>query len=300
MNDELARAATAAELPPGAEAPREILLMPAGEIPTRPHDGRAPWRNPDADAVVAATRQLGADLPVDYEHQTDHAAENGQAAPAAGWIKRVFARAGAVWGDVEWTGRAKAHIEAREYRFISPTFVYHRQTRVVQRIDRAALTNNPAFYMRAIASTQPETETDMDLAKLRKALGLPDDAPEEKILAAATAASASAAALAQDAKAEEIETAVAAAKAVTGDVDPSKFVPRDERGEQRVGIDFNPSGDPTIAGLKRRAAELIDAVDAIEAAGETAGEIARLKALAMTEIESAAMWAVKAAARTKG
>ena len=69
-------------------------------------------------------------------------------------------------------------------------------------------------------------------------------------------------------------------------------------GDSRVGIDFNPSGSKTIADLKRRAADFIDAVDAIELLGEAPGEIARLKALAMTEIESAAMWAVKAAARS--
>ena len=69
-------------------------------------------------------------------------------------------------------------------------------------------------------------------------------------------------------------------------------------GETRVDVDFNPSGSKTIADLKRRAAYFIDAVNAIELPGEAPGEIARLKALAMTEIESAAMWAVKAAARS--
>ena len=65
-------------------------------------------------------------------------------------------------------------------------------------------------------------------------------------------------------------------------------------GNSRVGIDFNPSGSETIADIKRRAAELIDAIDVIQ----PPGEIARLKALAMTEIESAAMRAVMAAARS--
>lgn len=68
-------------------------------------------------------------------------------------------------------------------------------------------------------------------------------------------------------------------------------------GETRVGVDFNPSGDPDIADIKRRAAELIDAVDALPA---PTGEAARVRAIAMTEIEGAAMWVVKAAARAKG
>ena len=66
-------------------------------------------------------------------------------------------------------------------------------------------------------------------------------------------------------------------------------------GESRVGIDFNPSGDLEIAGIKRKAADLIDAVNALPA---PTGEAARVRAVAMTEIEGAAMWAVKAAARS--
>ena len=77
------------------------------------------------------------------------------------------------------------------------------------------------------------------------------------------------------------------------------------KGEYRVGINFNPSADDTVGRIKSMAAALIDFIDGIPVLGaETeaqlvrSAEVARLKALAMTEIESAAMWAVKAA--TKG
>ena len=66
------------------------------------------------------------------------------------------------------------------------------------------------------------------------------------------------------------------------------------KGEFRVGIDFNPSGDDLVNRIKRAAADLIDLVDEIAA---TDSERERLKALAQTEIESAAMWAVKAATK---
>lgn len=59
---------------------------------------------------------------IDYEHQTDHTSENGQPAPAAGWIRELDVRGGALWGRVEWTAKAAASIAAREYRYISPTF----------------------------------------------------------------------------------------------------------------------------------------------------------------------------------
>ena len=263
-----ARATTASELPAGADAPREILLLPAGEIPTRPHDGRSAWRNPDPAGVVRATRELALDLPIDYEHQTERSRENGQAAPAAGWIKRVFERAGAVWGEVEWTERAAEMIKAREYRFISPAFQYEKATRVVRRLLGAGLTNDPAMFMRAIANRNPREETSMDLAKLRKALGLAETATEAEIVAAATAAAAAqtalgtvataigaggdaeptavatavsamatsrkaiakAAGLAEDASSDDVEQAVKTAKASASAnaPDPAAFVPRAE------------------------------------------------------------------------
>ena len=76
------------------------------------------------------------------------------------------------------------------------------------------------------------------------------------------------------------------------------------KGEYRVGINFNPSGDDHVGKIKRQAAHLIDLiesvplpdVDSLESAMHS-NDVARLKALAQTEIESAAMWAVKAATK---
>lgn len=71
------------------------------------------------------------------------------------------------------------------------------------------------------------------------------------------------------------------------------------KGEYRVGIAFNPSNDDTVGRIKRAAADLIDMIEAIpsDRASERGNEVGRLKALAQTEIESAAMWAVKAATK---
>ena len=73
------------------------------------------------------------------------------------------------------------------------------------------------------------------------------------------------------------------------------------KGEYRVGINFNPSADDTVAKLKRAAADLIDLIDQIpgDVTRDLRGsEVARLKALAQTEVESAAMWAVKATTKS--
>jgi hypothetical protein len=70
-------------------------------------------------------------------------------------------------------------------------------------------------------------------------------------------------------------------------------------GEYRVGKSFNPSNDLTVARIKEKAAALIDEIDqiTIDPGRIDIGEVARCKAIAMTEIESAAMWAVKAATK---
>lgn len=183
------RALAAASHLPAGSAPGRIMLLPAGRLETRLHDGREPWNNLDAAAVVAATRALGGELPIDYEHQGELSKKNGQPAPAAGWIKRVYAEAGAVWGEVEWTARAAAMIEAKEYRFVSPVFTFNKQTRDVTGIVGAALTNDPALVAlseRALARADP-TEEDMDLDGLRAALKLQPDATLAQIRAAAKA-----------------------------------------------------------------------------------------------------------------
>jgi len=76
------------------------------------------------------------------------------------------------------------------------------------------------------------------------------------------------------------------------------------KGAYRVGISFNPSGNATVDQIKRMAADLIDFIEEIEgpyvAEFDTAiqsREIARLKAMAQTDIETAAMHAVKAATK---
>jgi hypothetical protein len=67
------------------------------------------------------------------------------------------------------------------------------------------------------------------------------------------------------------------------------------KGESRVGIDFNPSGNSQVDEIKRMAADLIDYIDGIDDSGS--GEIRRCKAEAETSAEAASMWAVKAATK---
>jgi phage I-like protein len=150
-----------------------VHLLPAGTFSGR--DGRGPYQLADATAVMNASREHSgrAHMAIDYDHQIDYAGKNGAPAPAAGWIKALQARADGIWGLVEWTERAAAHLAKREYRYLSPVF-NHTGGGNVTRLLRAALTNNPNLdQLTALASM----ENTMDkTSELRRLLALPDDA----------------------------------------------------------------------------------------------------------------------------
>jgi phage I-like protein len=174
----MALASTDTEL----QAEQWIHLLPAGEF--RARDGRGPWMLSDADAVILASAAYAGlkTIPVDYDHQIDNAIKNGQPAPAAGWIKRLESRADGLWGLVEWTEKAMAHLSAKEYRYLSPVFNFTPNGKVT-RVLRAALTNNPALELTALASAQATDAPAPDtLVELRGLLGLADDADMAAII----------------------------------------------------------------------------------------------------------------------
>lgn len=65
-------------------------------------------------------------------------------------------------------------------------------------------------------------------------------------------------------------------------------------GEKAVGLTFNPSGDPTVEAIKRKCADLIDEIHELRR-NQPNEEIARMASIAITELQTAQMWAVKAA-----
>jgi phage I-like protein len=160
-----------------------IHMMPAGEFSAR--DGRGPWTLRNTDAVIAASTAYAGDnqIPVDYEHQIDMAVKNGQPVPA-GWIKQLQARADGLWGLVEWTEKARAYLASKEYRYLSPVF-NHAPSGEITRVLRAALTNNPALELTALANAQVANPQAIDpLSELRSLLGLAADADMPTIIQA--------------------------------------------------------------------------------------------------------------------
>ena len=96
-----------------------------------------------------------------------------------------------IWAKVEWTPAAKAQIEAKEYRYISPVFATTPDG-LVLRIMHASLTNNPNLELTAVASadvkqtTKQEKTMNANLLAIASALGLNEPKDEAEIVAHAS------------------------------------------------------------------------------------------------------------------
>lgn len=69
-------------------------------------------------------------------------------------------------------------------------------------------------------------------------------------------------------------------------------------GERAVGLSFNPSSNPKVDELKKAAAAFIDLCNDMRTATDDAkpdADVARMASVAITEAQTAQMWAVKAA-----
>lgn len=64
-------------------------------------------------------------------------------------------------------------------------------------------------------------------------------------------------------------------------------------GEKAVGITFNPSGDEKVQQIKQLSANLIDLLNDLRIETQDK-EVARMLSVAITEAQTAQMWAVKA------
>lgn len=64
-------------------------------------------------------------------------------------------------------------------------------------------------------------------------------------------------------------------------------------GQKAVGLTFNPSGDDAVATCKQSFATAIDQMDSLRTASGSQ-EQRRFASIAITELQGAQMWAVKA------
>jgi hypothetical protein len=64
-------------------------------------------------------------------------------------------------------------------------------------------------------------------------------------------------------------------------------------GEKACGVSFNPGGNETVAVIKAKFADIVDELNDIRN-DTTDCEVARMLSIAITESQTAQMWAVKA------
>lgn len=190
-----------------ATATGAVQVLPAGPFKGRtgrPGPGKT-WEVKQGPALAALLNARHAEpnaaMNFDYDHQTMLAPQNGQKALASGWA-RVFEwrdGAGLFAVDQAWTPVAKAHIDADEYRYVSPVINFDPDSGEVIDLQHVSLTNFPDVMqlgavqeavaaLNALSLSSNHQENDLTLlASLLLALGLPNETTETAALTAVTA-----------------------------------------------------------------------------------------------------------------
>ena len=176
--------------------PGEFQVLPAGRIDMKGY-GSATLDEAGATAIIAEFARRGLDMVIDYEHQT---LKDSQA-PAAGWIKALtWKGADGLWAVVDWTRQASNYLVNREYRYFSPVVLIEEASGRIVAMLNVALTNMPRIdNLKPLVAkwnltgdgepaSQNKAKEIVMIEKLRKLLGLADDAGEDKVLEAATLA----------------------------------------------------------------------------------------------------------------
>lgn len=232
----------------GELAPETITLIPApgpdGFV--RGVDGRA-WRLTQPARVVAAFNRKRA---ITENHAGRLAAPRGESSPAFGWIDGVREEGGAIVGDVSWTPRGDAALNAREYRYFSPEFEWDTDSSEILALVGGSVVNDPNFTQLALNAEHTE-EPPMSLLAICAALSLASTADESACVTAINAIKA------------EKQTALNAAQ----QPDPTKFAPREEL---NVALNRATTAETQIAELRKTQTEgeIVQLVDQAQAAGK--------------------------------
>lgn len=167
----------------------EFQAMPYGEY-QHPVYGKI---NFNQDVATQAAENVnnkvrGTDLDIDYDHKQ-------YGGEAAGWVKHAEARTDGLYLTVEWTKKAAKLIKDKAYRYFSPEFSdewEHPKTKVKHKnvLFGGGITNRP--FLKDILplnmselfeeqTNQHQEGNGMDPKKLRKLLGLPEDATDAQV-----------------------------------------------------------------------------------------------------------------------
>ncbi len=221
--------------------PGWVELVPAGKVTGR--DGRG-WENGNPQAVIERFLNSGVDLPIDVEHATELKAPKGEPAPAAGWVKGLEARDGAIWGRVEWNQTGQDLVGGKAYRYLSPVILYDRKSGEIAGLTSVGLTNRPNLHLSALNQQgesspqgQDPEENSMDMKVLLAAVGLPETATEAEAL---------------NAIGKLKSDLASAANSSAASADLAKFVPR---GDYDAALARATNAEAVLAEQKRIALE---------------------------------------------
>lgn len=223
---------------PADGSPLTVQLSPFGEFVL--HDGGKMngcvqhCSREAFEAMVANWKAAGSpDILVDV----DHASATGGSTEAAAWAKNLRVDDTGLCADFELTPRGKELIGGKQYRFVSPGWSLGKDGTPLA-LCSVGLTNRPNLPVKPVVNSgdaggrdpddpneNQETKT-MDTKLIAAALGLPETATEEEILAAVKAqkeANDAAKEAAEDAKAETFaENAVKSGKIAANSKDAVK------------------------------------------------------------------------------
>lgn len=121
--------------------PGRIILLADGDIMWAALDG-VELNAKSARQIIAAFKQRGVDIPIDYHHATETDAAK---APAAGWVRGLEYKQGVglIGTDIEWTAEAATFIRTKQYKYFSPVITVDKKTKAIRTLESVALTNKP-------------------------------------------------------------------------------------------------------------------------------------------------------------
>jgi phage I-like protein len=175
------------------EAPKWVQIFPLGHWEYHPDiGGPLDVTVERLQEILANQSKQKTEIPLDYNHQT---MTDGVQAPAAGWVKELEIRKSGLWARVEWTEEARKQIEAREFRYLSPTWSTNWQDAesgefAGWKLIAIALTNIPYFdeLTELIAASEGGRTMAGDVInRLRELVGLVQDATTDAIYEAVRA-----------------------------------------------------------------------------------------------------------------
>ena len=164
--------------------PEWFLVVPFGTWRGHPQ-GTFTIGQAEAEEIVSNFRHLGIEVVIDFEHQTHRSDENGQRAPAAGWIDDLEIRPTGIFAHAaRWTRLGDTSLRELEYRYLSPTLGDPLIDPVTADergwwLESVALTNFP--FLREIPPLMSKANPNPDLLAQ---LGLKADASEDDLKAA--------------------------------------------------------------------------------------------------------------------